>query len=178
MKIKYSTFVLLAFIISLSCQSRLKTILYEIDGENRLPLTHDHSYYLEGFRLADTYGVKPFTPGAGKVMVTGQRITPGEKNEIETGLIKAVREIEYRIYVSLPDNITVDSFDIADKSFCRLIGLYELPDRMKHYDCMEGFLVIDTVKSKRFRARLSGKYYNAENDSLIFDGDLNVRLRK
>jgi hypothetical protein len=116
--------------------------------------------------------------GRGNVLVTDQSSKDPGGEEIGTGLIKVVRETTYRIYVALPEDIVEDSINITDQSICRVIGLYDLEDDLKHYVCDEGYVKIDSVKSSRFHAYLSGRYYNTRRDSLIFEGDLSVKRRK
>jgi hypothetical protein len=67
---------------------------------------------------------------------------------------------------------------MAGKSICRILALYDLDERLRHYTCTEGFLKIDSVKSSSFHALLSGKYFNQNGDSLIFEGDLKVKRKK
>lgn len=151
--------------------------MYQIGEESRLRLDYIDSYWLENFTLSLSSDTDPLMPGEGNVLICNQRRTDPDRGEIQTGLIKAVGEINYRIYVALPQNITTGSLDLQKKSICRIIGMYELDDRIKHYDCREGYLKIDTVKTSRFHAQMYGKYFNYKNDSLVFEGDLNVKRR-
>lgn len=170
--------VLLVFMLLASCGQRLGPVLYQIRGEARQGLIPESSYSRDGFTLTDTYDANPLRPGRGKILVTNQIATDIDRADINIGLIKAVGEICYRIYVILPEEIVKDSLGIADRSICRIIGMYELADSLRHYVCRDGYLKIDTVKSSRFHAWFSGSYYNVNNDSLIFNGDLNVKRKR
>lgn len=167
--------VLVAF--SISCRTRLRPKLYIINETLKQPLDLKQSYYLNNFSLKTTPGGSPLVSGSANVLVSNQSMTNPGDDIIETGLIKAVKEISYRLYVELPADIKVDSLNIMDKSICRIIGNYEVENQIKHYVCREGYLAIDTVKSSRFFARMYGKYFNSANDSLIFEGTLNVKQK-
>ena len=171
-------FSIAIIVISISCRSRLKPVVYEIRGESRHQLSTRNSYYMENYRLVDTTAGNPLKAGSGNLLVAELIIAPPDRKEISTGLIKAVGEMEYRVYIALPAEISPDSLDIAGQSVCRIIGLYELTDSLTHYVCAEGYLKIDTVKSSRFHAILSGKYHNVMDDSLRIDGDLSVTRKK
>jgi hypothetical protein len=164
--------------VIMSCHSRLKPRLYQVGEESRLRLEYVDSYWLDNFTLSRAEEGDPLIPGEGKVLICNQKRTDPNQAEIETGLLTAVGEINYRIYVDLPDKITTGSLNLKNKSICRIIGMYEIDDRVKHYECREGYLKIDTVKTNRFHAQLYGKYFNYKNDSLVFDGDLNVKEKK
>ncbi len=166
------------FLVLLSCRSRLKPKMYQVEEESRLKLEYIDSYWMDNFALSLSSESDPLSSGEGKVLISNQRRANPDRGEIRTGLISAVGEINYRIYVALPQNITTGSMDLKKKSICRIIGMYELDDRIKHYECREGYLKIDTVKSSRFHAQMYGKYFNYKNDSLIFEGDLNVKQKK
>jgi len=178
MKTKTTLIVILVLLAVVSCRTRLKSILYEVNDESRLGLVHDETYYQTGFELNDNYEQNAMKYGSGIVMTSVQKATHPESGELITGLLKAVGEIEYRLYVHLPFINQGDSIDLAGNSICRLIGLYQFDDSLKHYSCREGFIRIDTAKSARFHAYLSGKYFNISNDSLILEGDLSARLKK
>jgi hypothetical protein len=178
MKLKIGLFIFAIIAITLTCRGRLSPVLYQIEGESRSALKVDESYYLTGYDLSMSPDTDPVVIGRGNILITNQyREEPG-KEIIETGLIKAVGEITYRIYAALPEDIAIGSMELAGKSVCRIIGMYELSEDIRHYVCHEGTLAIDTVKTSRFRAHIYGKYYNTNNDSLIFDGDLNVKKQK
>jgi hypothetical protein len=166
------------FLILLSCRSRLRPKMFQVEENSRLKLDYVDSYWMDNFALSLSAEADPLSPGVGKVLISNQRRANPDRGEIETGLISAVAEINYRIYIDLPQNITTGSMDLKNKSICRLIGMFELDDRIKHYECREGFLKIDTVKSSRFHAQMYGKYFNYKNDSLVFEGDLNVKQKK
>lgn len=178
MKVKLIFAAIVILVLVSSCRHRLRPILYKVEGGDRLTLDLENCYYMDGFTLSSVFRANPLTPGRGKVLVTNHSIKDPGREEIRIGLIKAVGEIMYRIYVALPEDIAEDSINIAGKSVCYIIGLYDLDDNIKHYLCNEGYLKIDSVRSSRFHAFLSGKYYNIEKDSLIFEGDLNVKRRK
>ena len=178
MRNKTIIIVVLALLVAVSCNNRLRPILYEINGENHMSLSHNETYYQIGRELNHRYDQRPLRDGDRIVLTTIQSAVDSEKSELSTGLITAVGEIEYRLYTAFPFINEGDSLDIADNSICRLIGLYEIADSLKHYECREGFIKIDSVKSSRFHAYLSGKYFNRNNDSLLFEGDLKVGLRK
>lgn len=164
--------------ILISCRSRLKPNMYQIEENSRLKLDYIDSYYLENFTISLSEKSEPLIPAEGKVLISNQKRIDPDNIEIETGLMSALGEINYRIYVALPKNITTGKLDLKNKSICRIIGMYDLENRLKHYECREGYLKIDTVKSSRFHAYLYGKYFNYKNDSLVFDGDLNVKEKK
>lgn len=177
---KYKIIIIAALVLfaAVSCNNRLRPILYEINGENRLHLSHNETYYQIGHELNHRHDLRPLRDGDMIVLTTIQNAVHPEQSEVATGLITAIGEIEYRLYAAIPFINEGDSLDIAGNSICRLIGFYETADSLKHYECREGYIKIDSVRSSRFHAFLSGKYFNLRNDSLLFDGDLNVRLRK
>jgi hypothetical protein len=152
--------------------------MYQVGEESRTKLEYVDSYWMDNFTLSQVETGDPLMPGEGKILICNQKRYDPDLAEIETGLFKATGEINYRIYVDLPENITTGSLNLKNKSICRIIGLYELDDRLKNYECREGYLKIDTVKSNRFHAQLYGKYFNYKNDSLVFDGDMNVVHKK
>lgn len=178
MKTKLIIIAVLIFILAVSCQTRLKSVMYEINGENRSALNHAETYYQVGYDLNPKAPGNPLMDGDNIVLVSRQNAPHPEKSEIQTGLIRSTGEIEYRLYVPIPFINTGDSLDISGKSFCRLIGLFNKADDLKQYECREGYIIIDTVKSSRFTSILSGKFYNPENDSLILEGRLNAVLKK
>ena len=176
--LKYLSLLLLVVVLAFACHSRLRPNLFIVDGETSRKLNEDDCYYLNNFTLGTDIRTDPLTPGEGTVVITNRSIKDPDMKIIQTGLIKSYEQINYRLYIALPPEITVDSFDLKDRSLCRIIGLYEKEPAYKHFDCLDGFIVIDTVKNDRFFARMYGKYYNFENDSLIFDGAMNVKKRK
>ena len=178
MKIKTTIIAALFMLALISCRSRLQPTLYEILDSGKRELVRNDTYYQTGFELNDDYARSAVRPGSGIVMVTSQSAKNTEKDEVSTGLIKAVGEIEYRLYVYLPFINQDDSLDISGKSICRLIGFYEIADSLKHFSCREGFIKVDSVKSSRFNAFLSGKFFNRHNDSLLFEGFLKAEQKK
>ncbi|UCD94027.1 MAG: hypothetical protein JSU69_09690 [Candidatus Zixiibacteriota bacterium] len=178
MKSSLTLIFCLLSVLLISCRPGLRPALYIIDAESRRQLNTEDSYYLENRELIDRPEGLPHRAGQGNILISNQTIINPEQAEIETGLIRAVGEIKYRIYVALPEEISGDSLDIASKSICRIVALYHLAERLRHYTCTEGFLKIDSVKSSSFHALFSGKYFNPENDSLVFEGDLKVKRKK
>ncbi len=162
----------------IACQNRLSPKTYRIAGEDRLLLSDKESYYLAEMSLSDEAGTNMMLPGFGNILVLERTITNKNKKEINTGLIAAVNEIEYRIYANLPEEIRIDSLSLKDQAVCLLMDKFEWPDKMRKYYCKEGYIAIDTVKSNRFTAFISGKFYNPNNDSLIFEGRFSAGLRK
>nr|MBN2276572.1 hypothetical protein [candidate division Zixibacteria bacterium] len=169
--------ILLLLALMAACRHGLKPVVYRVMNNERRSLGTEDTYYLSRFEMTDRKAANPIQPGRGNVLVTNQSYVNPDAEELNTGLILAVSEINYRIYISLPDQIQAESLDIASRSICRIIGLYDLPDSLRHYECIEGFLKIDTVKSSRFHARVAGIYLNPVNDTLSFDGDLNASRR-
>lgn len=161
----------------IACRSRYTAVVYKVTGEERLPLGTQTSYYLTGFILENRPGIDPLLSGDGLVMVSRQLGPDPNQDFLETGLITAVSEIEYRFYTELPVPLRADSTDITGESICRIIGHYELDDELRHYECRGGFLKIDSVKSSQFYAHWRGRYFNSRSDSLIFEGNLHVRQR-
>jgi len=178
MNIKITIIAALVLLALISCRSRLQPTLYEIMDNGRHKLVQNDTYYQAGFELNDNYAKSAVRAGSGIVLVTSQSAKNIEKDEVSTGLIKAVGEIEYRLYVYLPFINQNDSLDISGNSICRLIGFYEIEDSLKHYSCREGYIKVDSVKSSRFNAFLSGKFYNRQNDSLLFEGFLKAEQKK
>lgn len=173
--------LILCFMIILTligCRSRFAPKFYKIDGKGQKLLNKTDVYFLEQMTLADPSETAPIKPGNGNVLIIGHADVDPELQEIDAGLITAVGEIEYRIYVDLPPTITVDSADIVDRSVCRLIGLYNLPEEQRRYTCHEGFMVIDTVRSRLTCGYLYGHYININNDTLSFEGRFRARLKK
>ena len=116
--------------------------------------------------------------GDGAVLITNHRSIHPEKKEMPAGIITVRGEMTERIAVNLPTGFKNDSLDIADQSICILIGRFELADSLNLYYCREGYLRIDSVKSSTLYAYLSGKYFNINNDSLQFAGELRARKQK
>ncbi|MEW5924983.1 MAG: hypothetical protein AB1746_13445 [Candidatus Zixiibacteriota bacterium] len=178
MKTKIIIIAVLVFVLAISCRTRLGSVLYEIDGENQTALSQKETYYQVGFDLDKSSLVNPLINGKKIVLISRQNAAHPEKSEIATGLITSTGEIEYRVYVPIPFINEGESLNVSGKSFCRLIGLFDIADSLKHYECREGYIKIDTVKPSRFVSYLSGKYYNRENDSLILEGHLNAVRKK
>ncbi|PKK82238.1 MAG: hypothetical protein CVT49_14790 [candidate division Zixibacteria bacterium HGW-Zixibacteria-1] len=178
MKTRIIIIAVLILAVAISCRTRLKPILFELDGENRVTLNQKETWYQVGYDLYNTATGNPLVKGDGIILVSSQYARHPERNEIQTGLFKSAGEIEYRLFIPLLFINEGDSLDIGGKSVCRLIGLYEMADSLKHYDCRQGYLKIDTVKSSRFSAYMSGKYFNSENDSLVLEGRLNAVKKK
>ncbi len=169
------TLAFLTVVWSGACRSRYSAVTYNVVGEERIPLETESSYYLTGFILKDEPGIDPMLRGKGIVMVSRQLGPDPNQEFLETGLITAMSEIEYRIYTKLPDQLKADSIDITGESICRIIGHFELDDNFRHYKCREGYLIIDSVKSNQFFAHWRGRFFNIRSDSLIFEGNLDVR---
>jgi hypothetical protein len=178
MRLNLTAAVCLFLALVVSCRPGLRPRLHIIDGEGRRQLSAEESYYLENREFVNKPEGLPHKAGRANILITDQTAIDPDRAEIETGLIRAVGEIKYRIYVSLPEKISIDSLDIAGKSICRIMALYDLDERLRHYVCMEGFLKIDSVKSSYFHALLSGGYFNQNGDSLFFEGDLKVKRKK
>jgi hypothetical protein len=173
--------IILCFLIILTlvaCRSRFAPKFYKIDGEEKKLLNRSDIYFLNQMTLTDPSETGPIKPGNGNVLIIGHADVDPELQEIDAGLITAVGEIEYRIYVDLPPTISIDSVDIVDRSVCRLIGLYNLPEEQRRYACHEGFMVIDTVRSRLTCGYLYGQYVNINNDTLSFEGRFRARLKK
>jgi hypothetical protein len=164
--------------MSCGCRQRLAPVLYRVDGGEEQRLDPVESYYLEGYSLTPLPTDYPFETGEGKVLVTIHRgIDPGLAG-VKAGILTAPGELTYRIYIALPNQIAESTFEIEEKSYCRIVGMYERDDKFKNFVCREGYLRIDTLGASKFSAFLSGKYFNIINDSLVFEGFLKARRKK
>ncbi len=177
MRIKTIILIGLVFILALSCKSRLQPRLYQVGESISFLLKEVESFYRPGYILTDEPQTSYIRPGDGAILIA-KRIGPSA-GELQTlGKVFTVEEkIAYQILVELPASIRKDSLDLHDHSLCRLEGRFDVDERLRIYHCMKGFMVIDTVWTSSFRARLSGIYVNPENDTLIFEGDLKARRR-
>jgi hypothetical protein len=178
MKTKAKLFLIVSVFVLTGCQSRLAQNIYEIRFESKVPLKTERSYYLSNAILKDRPDSEPIAAGKGNILVAHLKAPEPKRDEYNLGFMKAVAEIEYRIFAEIPSPIMAESLNIADKSICRLIGLFDLNDNLKRYYCRDGYLLIDSVKSSKFYARIHGAYYNFQNDSLVIDGNLVVKKKK
>ena len=174
---------LIIFIIGLICisctyQHRLRPKFYRVERDYQQELVSRESYYLDGFSIRDAYDANPLTPDGARVLVTYQTALSSDSGRIDFGILSVPGEIGYRIYVELPEVTGKDSIGITGRSICRIIGLYEMADSLKHFRCTDGYLLIDTVKANRFTAYLSARYLNVVRDSLAFRGRLDVQRLK
>jgi len=160
------------------CRNRLSPKIYQINDEQQINLSGNETYCLPNMIVNDIPDRDPFRSGDGSVLIIKRFLKNSNADELNTGLITAEREIEYRLFIEIPSKIKTDSISISDNSICRLIGLYDLPDNVNRYRCQEGFMIIDSVQSKRFTGYFEGKYFNLNNDSLIFNGRFNAKIKK
>lgn len=176
---KVRTFILIGLVplLILSCKNRLQPRLFQVSESKPYLLKEVETFYRSGYVLTDESRLSYIRPGDGLVLVA-KRIGP-PAGEIRTlGKVFTVEEkTAYQILVGLPTIIQKDSFDITERSLCRLEGRFDIEEHLRLYRCIEGFLAIDTVWTSSFRARLSGTYVNGENDTLLFEGDLKAARR-
>jgi hypothetical protein len=170
------TVVMLALAV-IACHPKYRIDFYKIEGPEKRLLSNEDSYFLNGFRISPNPLENQVAAGAGKVLVTNQSMPDPEQMRIKSGIITTEGKLNYRIYVQLPESIKKDSLNISGNSICQLVGRFNIDDTLKIYNCREGYILIDSVKSSRFFAILSGKYYNQSNDSLIFSGAVKVHRR-
>lgn len=128
--------------------------------------------------MVDIPNRDPIEKGDGNVLIIKRFFHDSSDAELNTGLITAVSEKEYRLFIEIPSKIKTDSISISQNSICRIIGLYDVPENTLRYRCDEGYIIVDTVKSKRFTGYFEGRYFNLNNDSLIFNGRFNAKIKK
>jgi hypothetical protein len=152
--------------------------LYQIDESNQYKLKEVETYYRLGYVLTDDAASMYIRPGEGAVLTAKRVGPPGDEIETLGSVFTVAEKIAYQIMVGLPEKLHEDSLDIVGHSLCRLEGRFDLDEKLRVYSCRQGFLVIDTLWSSSLRARLSGTFVNAENDTLVFRGDLKANRRK
>lgn len=177
MKIKTVILIGLVPLILFSCKNRLQPRLYQIRETKPFLLKELETFYRPGYVLSDDPQLSYIRPGDGTVLAA-KRIGPPAGQLRTLGKVFTVEEkTAYQILVELPADLRQDSLDIRGHSLCRLEGRFDIEEQLRIYRCIKGFLTIDTVWTSSFRARLSGTYVNAENDSLVFEGDLRAGRR-
>jgi len=169
--------VLFTALIIPGCRHGLKPVVYRVSESGRTDLSSGETYFMQGYILGRKNATNPIEPGEGTVLISNQSMVNPKQEEINTGLILSVGEINYRFYFSLPQQIKKDSIAIGGESLCRIIGMYELPDSVRNFECQDGFIRIDTVKSSRISAVFSGTYQNSLADTLIFEGSIGAKKK-
>ncbi|SYZ74723.1 hypothetical protein TRIP_C90351 [Candidatus Zixiibacteriota bacterium] len=172
--------VILALLIltSISCNTKYKLHFYKIDPGKKLELQNEKTYFLKGYVLAKAGSENIITAGRGTMLITDQSMTDPEMEDIPSGLLTTSGKINFRIFAQLPADLKNDSLNLAGNSICQIVGQYNRAESLKIFDCTEGFILIDSVKSNKFFASLSGKYFNIEKDSLVFQGEMKPREKK
>jgi hypothetical protein len=177
MKIKLALCFLLILLSCPACRQYGNLRFYVTRGESRQLSKPEGSYYLENYVISSRPQDNLLALGDGKVLITNQSVPDPEQKELQAGWILTQGSLTYRIAATLPQTIVRDSLNLAGRSICQIIGQFNLPDSLRIYNCREGYLLVDSVKSSKFFAILSGKYYNVNNDSLIFSGQLKVKKK-
>ena len=162
----------------ISCNTKYRLHFYKIEQLKKLELQNEGSYFLTGYIIARDNSGNFISPGQGTVLVTNQSITDPEKMDIPSGLLTTSGKINFRIYAELPSQLRKDSLNLKGKSICQIVGQYNRPESLKLYNCTEGYIRLDSVKSNKFFASLSGKYFNMEKDSLVFQGEMKPKQKK
>jgi len=178
MKTKLIIIILATLATVQFCGNRLRPKLYLVESEERRPLNHIETYYMDNYELVFDGRHDPMATGEGQVLVSRHRGVLSGAEDIQAGILTTTSEMEYRLYVELPPDLEPGRYDIEGKSVCRQMGLYELPDSLWMYYCRYGQLVIDTVKGTRFTAELAAAYFNLAEDSVVFNGRLEGGRRK
>ncbi len=177
MRIKAVLLIALISLTLFSCKNRLKPRLYQISESKRYLLKETDTFYRHGFVLTDNPELSYIEPGDGTVLFA-RRVGP-KGDEIKTlgNVFSVESKTSYRVLVGLPLRLDRDSLDLRGRSLCRLEGQFNLDEGLRLYRCTEGYIVLDSVWTSSFRARLSGIYVNSERDTLVFDGDLKAGRR-
>ncbi len=174
MKNKTILIGIIFLLIILSCQSQYTPKIYMVGEDSTRSMKAEQSYFLNGYELDKDNFSRPVIKGDNTVIATYQSLAD-PRQELETGLIKALAEIEYRIFAELPPLTQTDSFDLAGRSICLQIGNYDLPESLRVYTCRQGYIAIDTLKSNIIFSRVKGIYLNDLNDTLTFSGNIRAR---
>jgi hypothetical protein len=169
--------IFILLIISAGCRPKYHTHFFRTDEGINRELTAEESYSVEGYRISERPLENLIVPGSGRVLVTNQSMTAPGGKELLTEFLTVKERITYRLAVDIPGHIQKDSLNIRGQSVCQIIGLYNLPDSLRLYRCRKGYLLIDSVKSSKFFATISAKYFNINNDSLSFSGGLWIKKR-
>jgi len=170
--------ILLLTILLVSCTSRLRTDISLFIYNQQTELENGDCYYFKGFQLDFDAPLKPIQPGPDNIIVFNQTIIDDSVEPISTGFFTAKKNLDYRLYFEIPNISSGDSLNIKDKSFCDIIGNYEIDEKFRRYSCQEGYLTIDSVKANRLFGKFRGTYLNSEDKSLDFGGFYNIKKRK
>jgi hypothetical protein len=174
----YLIILFVLIVVLISCNTKYSLHFYKFEGQQRFDLQNEGSYFRDGYVIARNNPGGIISPGLGTVLVTNQSMVDPEMKDIPSGLLTTSGKINYRIYTDLPADLKKDSLSIGGKSICQIIGQYNRPESLKIYNCTEGYIRLDSVKSSKFFAVLSGKYVNLQNDSLVFWGEMKPKKRK
>jgi hypothetical protein len=178
MRIRTIVIFLFSILIISSCQSKYHLHFYKIDEQSRQELVPENCSYLANYRIASPLTSTIIAPGRGNLLITNQSGIDPRQKELTVDFFKTESKINYRLYANLPEIIQKDSLNMAGNSICWIIGNYDLPDSLKIYQCREGYLLIDSVKSQKFFAALHAKYFNISGDSLIFFGAMRPKKQQ
>jgi hypothetical protein len=177
MRAKSIIFLSLILLFATGCHPKYYTHFFRTDEGINRELMAEESYYVEGFRISEQPLENLIVPGSGNVLVTNQSMAvPGAK-ELMTEFLTVKERMTFRLAADIPGEIKKDSLNIKDQSICQIIGLFNLPDSLRLYRCREGYLLIDSVKSSKFFATISARYFNINSDSLSFSGSLWIKKR-
>jgi hypothetical protein len=178
MYLKIAVMFLLALTLLAACQSKYALHFYRIENHSRQELKSQDCYYVPNYRISSSPKTMNLAPGQGNLLIVNQSGVNPKQKDLKVDFFSTEGRLTYNTYVNLPVVIKKDSVNMDENSVCWMTGDYEVADSLRMYQCREGYLLIDSVKSSKFFLTMKAKFVNIIGDSLVFSGDMRPKKKK
>lgn len=168
---------LLTALLAAACVSRYRLDLYVVQENHRQRVKVEKTEVLMDSQIGDPYASRRLDPGTDNVLV----LTLGARGEsIASGVDQIFGFDEYyqcQVFLQLPSEVAVDTLGLADRSFVRILGRYEVPAEDKVYLSTSGDLFVDSLTSKYLYVTLDGDFQNRLGANLGVEGQFRAKVR-
>lgn len=170
-------FVLL-IVIAAACSSRYRLELFLAYGEVNSRVNIESTEFVVRSIINDPFAEQKLRVGEGNCLIVITE-TRGDavpsKNWAFLGFDERLR---CRLYVELPEEWSIGSYDLEEHSFVNVLGRYHQPAGTKIFLADSGALVIDSLKSDYLYATVNGSFRNDESAELMYQGQFRARYRR
>lgn len=168
----------LVIIVALACSSRYRLELFLAYGEVNNRVNIESTEFVEQSIINDPYDEQKLRIGDGNCLIVITE-TRGDavpsKNWAFLGFDERLR---CRLYVELPTEWSIGSYDLRDRSFVNVLGRYHQPAGTKIFLADSGALEIDSLKSDYLYATVNGTFRNQDSAELKYQGQFRARYRR
>ena len=170
-------FPLVLILILPSCSKKYSTSMETIiQGTARNGSVEEVKFFPRS-RLGVPFSRNQIEPGSNNCLIVTSTCRGKTTDDPLAALLAYDQYLVYRIFLEVPDPVTVARHDLLDRSFVQLAGAFELPPEDKIYYPDSGYVGIESIDGDKLFGVLKGSFKNTKGEEVRFTGTFRARVR-